>query len=108
MKIHDRNGLQSKLKALAELKDVQEAVKTNTAELQNKAMRRAPVDTGNLKRSIEMELTDGGLTGVVKATAGYSAYLEYGTRFMSAQPFLRPSTFEQNVQFQKDLFRLLK
>lgn len=102
------NGLDSKLKQLAELKDIQRAVKVNTSELENKAKRKVPVDSGNLKRSIEIDFADGGLTGIVKATAEYSAYVEFGTRFMTSQPYLRPSAFEQNVQFRKDLFRLME
>ncbi len=31
------------------------------------------------------------LVGVVKATAFYGAFVEYGTRYMNPQPFLRPA-----------------
>jgi HK97 gp10 family phage protein len=70
-----------KLKSNANMKDVKQIVKQNTAELTQGAQRKAPVDTGNLRRSITMDLSDGGLTGKVKPTADYAPYLEYGTRF---------------------------
>ena len=38
----------------------------------------------------------------------YSAYVEYGTRFQSAQPFVKPAYNVQKGVFIKDLERLLK
>ena len=40
-----------------------------------------PVDTGNLRRNVRWNGKS------VKSAAPYSAYLEYGTRDMQAQPF---------------------
>lgn len=39
----------------------------------------APVDDGNLRDSIEMQILNGGLTAVVRVTAHYAIYVEYGT-----------------------------
>lgn len=39
----------------------------------------APVDDGNLRDSIEMEIFDAGFTAVVRVTAHYAVYVEYGT-----------------------------
>lgn len=39
----------------------------------------APVDDGNLRDSIEMEIRDGGLTAVVRVTAHYAVYVNFGT-----------------------------
>ena len=64
--------LTMKLKSNANMKDVKQIVKQNTAELTQVAQRKAPVDTGNLRRSITMDLSDGGLTGKVKPTADYA------------------------------------
>ena len=52
--------LTMKLKSNANMKDVKQIVKQNTAELTQGAQRKAPVDTGNLRRSITMDLSDGG------------------------------------------------
>lgn len=108
VKITGVDVLVKELKKQASLQDVKNAVKMNTANLQKQAMRKAPVDTGNLKRSITIDILDGGHTGKVTATADYSIYQEYGTRFMSAQPFMRPSLSIIEPQFRKDLERLMK
>lgn len=100
--------LTMKLKSNANMKDVKQIVKQNTAELTQGAQRKAPVDTGHLRRSITMDLSDGGLTGKVKPTADYAPYLEYGTRFQSAQPFMRPAFNKQKVQFKSDMDKLVE
>lgn len=100
--------LTMKLKSNANMKDVKQIVKQNTAELTQGAQRKAPVDTGNLRRSITMDLSDGGLTGKVKPTADYAPYLEYGTRFQSAQPFMRPAFNKQKEQFKSDMDKLVE
>jgi len=100
--------LTMKLKSNANMKDVKQIVKQNTAELTQGAQRKAPVDTGNLRRSITMDLSDGGLTGKVKPTADYAPYLEYGTRFQSARPFMRPAFNKQKAQFKSDMDKLVE
>ncbi|PCS15925.1 hypothetical protein RU91_GL000762 [Lactococcus lactis subsp. lactis] len=55
-----------------------------------------------------MELTEGGFSGQAGPHTDYSAYVEYGTRFQSAQPFVKPAYNEQKGLFIKDLERLLK
>lgn len=105
--IRGADELAGYLKKMATMDDVKQAVKINTSEMQNQAMRRAPVDTGNLKRMIEIDFSDGGLTGKVTSSAGYSGYLEWGTRFMSAQPYMRPSFKVVGGQFDRDMSRLM-
>lgn len=108
MKISGTDALMKALNKRADLQDIKNAVRMNTSKFQNEAMRKAPVDTGNLKRSITIDILDGGYTGKITATADYSIYQEYGTRFMSAQPFMRPSLSIVEPQFRKDLERLMK
>lgn len=78
---------------LAEKEDeaAKNLVKYTASKIQREAMRTVPVDTGNLKRSIILDVEDGGKSATVTATADYSAYVEYGTRKMSARPFMRPA-----------------
>ncbi|NJP37921.1 HK97-gp10 family putative phage morphogenesis protein [Alkalicoccus luteus] len=64
--------------------------------------------TGDTRRSIRMELKDGGMTAVVKPSTDYSPYLEYGTRFMAAQPFVRPSFDVESQLFIEDLRKLIE
>jgi HK97 gp10 family phage protein len=71
-------------------------------------MRDAPVDTGALKRSIQLDIRDGGMSAHVNPTQHYAPYLEYGTRFMAPRPFLRQNFFFQRYQFIRDLEKLMK
>lgn len=108
IKLVGETKLVAKLKKNMQMDLVKKAVRVNGAELQKKAQKKAPVDTGQLKRSIGMEITDGGLTAEVMDGVEYGAYQEYGTRFMNAQPFMQPSLQEQSKQFKKDLERCVK
>ena len=97
------NRLQQKLVKMADPARINEVVLRNTTELQEKAKRNAPVDTGFLQGSIRFDMQGGGKTGVVKATADYAQYVELGTRFMLAQPYMKPAFDEQKEIFLKDL-----
>ncbi len=98
--------LLKKLKKAASHEDVTDAVKINTAELARNAIRSTPVDTGFLKRSITPEVT--GLVGRVRVGAEYGAYVELGTRFMAAQPYIAPNFMSQRIKFLNDLKRLME
>src|SRR5690625_674089 len=108
IEIRSSGNLAKRLNELANLKDVQNAVRVNTTEMHRKASRRVPVDTGHLRRSLTIDFSDGGLTERVSTDVEYSMYVEFGTRFQSAQPFFRPILYEQREQFAKDMSRLLK
>lgn len=111
--------LEGKLKDAATMRDVKDVVKKNGADLQEGMMRRAVFKghyegkkfikpTGTTKRSIALNIREFGLTARVYPTTEYSSYLEYGTRFMNAQPFIKPAFFIQQYKFVKDLSRLMK
>lgn len=102
------DDLENRLKKYATLNDVKRVVQNNTSELNRNAQRNAPVDTGFLRRSIVMELANGGYTGKSTAGAEYAPYLEYGTRFMAKQPFMGPAYRKQKAQFKTDLERLME
>lgn len=104
--------LLTKLRKGAKFVDVQNAVKLNGSELDRKMTRNASFtkgyQTGATKRSINLVITKGGLVATVAPTTEYSEYLELGTRFMSAQPFIGPSYHSQKPIFLKDLMRLME
>ena len=87
-------------------------VRQNGGELQQGIVRRADFrkgyQTGTTKRSVQLDFEDDGLTALSGPTTEYSPYLEWGTRFMEAQPFVRPAHDEQADQFRKDMERLVK
>lgn len=99
--------LQKKLKKNQSLESVAVMVKLNGAEMEQTMMKKAAVDTGFMKRSITLYLENEGLKVIVKPTASYSGYVEYGTRFMDAQPFVRPAHDIQVPIFISDLMKLV-
>jgi len=65
-------------------------------DVQNRARAHCPVDTGRLRSSI---MAVPGTTAVgpyveVGTSVDYAPYVELGTRYMSAQPYLRPALAE--------------
>src|SRR5699024_7941187 len=108
IEIRSSGNLAKRLNELANLRDVQNAVKLNTTEMHRKASRKVADDTGHLKRTLTIDFRDGGLTGRVYTDVEYAIYQEYGTRFQSGTPFMRPSLYEQRPMFYKDMERLLK
>lgn len=104
----DASKLKAKFKKMQNMTPLKKVVRINTAELQQKAQYSAAVDSGNLKRSILLQIGNSGMTGRVESMASYSAYVEYGTRFMYAQPFLGPAFHEQKLLFFKDMEALVK
>lgn len=85
-----------------------EVLKKNADELQRKEKRDVPVDTGFLKRSITVTSEDKGLTVIIEPTADYARYVEYGTRYMAAQPYVRSNVYEQTKQLKKDMEKFVK
>ena len=119
IKLEGMEKLQVKLKKNVQMSDVKRVVKANGAALQEAAQRKAPVGTpqstgipgyvgGTLKRSIVLEIRDGGLTAEVEPTAEYATYVEYGTRFMNAQPYMRPTYNQQKEKFKSDMKKLAR
>jgi HK97 gp10 family phage protein len=75
-------------------------VTRNSAERVANAMRlRAPVDTGQLKASIQVKQRSGAASARVTA-AYYWVFQEYGTRHHAAQPFVN-----QSVETERPVFR---
>ena len=121
------NGLEEiegKLRANCTLDDVRSVVRKAGADLQSNMQRRATFrghyewkagkglvfvkPSGTTKRSISLELRDGGMTAAVGPSTEYSPYLEYGTRFMTAQPFIGPAFNEEKIRFKNRLQKLFK
>lgn len=119
IKITGIDKLQMKLKKNVQMSGVKKVVRKNGSELQKKAQKNAPVGTpqstgipgyvgGTLKRSIGLDITDGGMTAEVEPLAEYAAYVEYGTRYMNAQPYLKPAFNEQKEKFKQDMRKLAR
>jgi len=74
-------------------KEVREAMSTAMQKFQfdfeAQALSAVPVDTGTLKNSYSSEVTDTSFRG--HFAAPYAAFVEWGTRFMAAQPYAEPA-----------------
>ena len=108
IKVVGMDKLEKQLKKNVTLNDVKKVVRKNGVGLQKAAQEKAPIDTGTLKRSVGIDITDSGMTATVEPTAEYSAYVEYGTRFMKAQPYMKPALEEQEKLFKADMQKLVK
>lgn len=112
IKVKGLDKLQKALKDNVTLDDVKRVVKHNGSALHRKMQAEADFTkgyaTGATKRSIGLEIQDSGLTANVKPTTEYSPYLEYGTRYMEAQPFVRPAFNEQKEKFKQDMQKLVR
>lgn len=109
MRLDGMDELQDALSRGADIdRPVREIVKRRTSEMNRKAQRFAPVATGDLRRSILSTYENNGLTGITRAGMNYAPYVEYGTRYMSAKPFLRPAFYEVVWSFREDLERLVR
>ena len=112
IKVEGLDKLEKKLRKNITLDDVKRVVRHNGSQLQTKMQTNADFkkgyQTGTTKRGIGLEIQDGGFTAEVGPETEYSPYLEYGTRFMEAQPFIKPAHEEQKQKFKQDMQRLVK
>lgn len=112
IKVTGLDKLEKRLKSNVTMDDVKRVVRKHGADLQKKIQDNAEFtqgyQTGTTKRSVGLEITDGGFTVESGPTTEYAPYVEYGTRFMQAQPFIKPALDEQKKQFQKDMQKLVR
>ena len=117
--------LQTKLQRVAKMEEVEHIVEKHGEAMQKKAVnnasrfrghyegrgknRRFVRPTGATQRSISVNSgkIDRFKYRVAPGT-DYAAYVELGTRKMSAQPFIKPAFDEQKKLFKNDLERLVK
>ncbi len=97
------------------LPQIRKAFPTETSKALRKCALRierdskmaAPVDTGTLKGSIGTEgVTPGSMKMSVFTACGYGAHVNFGTRRMSARPFMTDAAQKAGVTLRSDLERL--
>lgn len=69
--------------------------------ISNGADDLAAVDTGRLRQSIQHILELHNDSVYVGSTVDHSIYVEFGTKYMEAQPFLMPAAFNNIEQIRK-------
>ena len=101
---------QKKLKKNVRMEDVKRVIRHNGSQLQTGIQSNADFSkgyqTGATKRSVGLDIKDNGLTAESGPTTEYAEYLEYGTRFMEAQPFVKPAFDKQVEKFKRDMKKL--
>ena len=114
IRIEGLDKLQAGLKGRMNLTEVPPIVKKYGAQLSSDTqdnMRKAYThgySTGRTRRSVKPIFSDGGMTVSVGPTTDYFPYLEFGTRFMSAMPTLKPAFDVQSQLFINELKRLMQ
>lgn len=103
--------LESKLKKNVSLSDVKRVVRNNGSKLQSNIQKNADFSkgyaTGTTKRSVNLQIGANGLEASSEPQTDYSQYVEWGTRFMEAQPFVRPGFVETKENFKSDMRKLV-
>lgn len=112
LKVEGLDELRKSLKDKVTLDDVKRVVRHHGSGLQTRMQNEADFkmgyQTGTTKRSIGLEITDSGFSASVGPETEYAPYLEYGTRFMDAQPFVKPAYDAQKAKFKRDMQKLVK
>ena len=124
IKLEGVDELQKRLKENVQLDDVKRVVKHNGSELQKRIKNKAVFKghwgyergkgrtfvkpSGATRDSVALEITDGGFAAEAGPTTEYAPYVELGTRFMQAQPFVRPAFEEQKKEFERDMKKLTR
>lgn len=96
------------------LNEAKEVIKKNTAQMHEKTISNMigtytkGYRTGNTEDNTTFEIEDGGLSGVQTTNTDYIEYLEKGTRYMAAEPTIKPAFDAQKVVFKKEMEDLVK
>ena len=77
---------------------MEDIVEQTALRVDKEAKKNCPVDTGNLRASISIDLN--GMEAEVGTNVEYAPFIEYGTSKSKAQPFLTPA--KQTVEGQLD------
>jgi HK97 gp10 family phage protein len=88
--------------------DIMPEIKEATYKVKRAAKDLVPVDTGALKGSIRHKLFSKEQTGVIYTTLEYAPHQEFGTRYMPAQPFMRPAMNMHRAGIQQSLKKFMR
>ena len=114
LKVEGLDALVGTLKENVTLDDVKRIVRKNGADLTRQMKAQTAVayvkgySTGDTAGSINMKITNGGLTAEVGPSMAYSPYVEYGTRKMAPEPIAQPSLDVVGPKFLSDMQRVMK
>ena len=87
--------------SVKELQDPKAVLQKAAFIVQRSAQANAPVRTGNLRRSITTRIE--GHAAYVGTAVEYAPYVEYGTKYMPARPFLGKALEDNKPQIEQML-----
>lgn len=101
IKVAGSSKLKNQLKQLPEdlRAGLKLAVKASAAAIKADAKKRAPVESGNLKKSIRYRVDPDGLGATVRVDEFYGRFVEYGTTSQDPQPFMTPAAEAERTRF---------
>lgn len=110
IKLEGAPGLLNKIKlAVPRIRqNVREEVATTALLIESSAKELSPVDTGLNRASIHAEFSNDGLGAEVVAPTEYAIFLEVGTRYMTARPFMGPAFELHRGRFLERMKQALK
>lgn len=88
--------------------DLMPVIKESARKVQRSARDTAPVDSGDLKRSIKTKHYPKQQSSVVYTTLEYASYVEFGTSKMAAQPYMRPALNRHRAGINQSIKKYLR
>ena len=82
---------------------LKDAISDLRDEIEETTTTLVPVDTGALRDSINIELTDNGYGIHAEATMDYASFVDKGTRKMSAEPYFEEPITEAFTRFEDEI-----
>ena len=90
--------------------DIYNAIRDSALLVERDAKLNCPVDTGNLRASIQTEIneTDTEYVAEVGTNVEYAAFVEFGTKNMEAKPYLVPALEANRDTIKESIMNALK
>ena len=111
MQLEGLDALRIKLRRLEDWPTIAESIiEKHLVIIVETAKVLAPVDTGFMRdniRTLGAKISQDVIGGEILSAAEYSSFVEYGTKFQTAQPHLRPAVERRIEGLIEDLVRAI-
>ncbi len=91
---YDKNAIPKVMDAI--IKGLYEA----TIVIRDDAIEYCPFDTGKLMGSIRRTVNENKKYGIVFTNVEYAPHVEFGTKKMNSQPFMRPALYDNQTKIK--------
>ena len=86
---------------------VSQVVRKTAFDVEADAKNSVPVDTGNLKNSIQTEIASNFEATIGPRGVEYDMYVEFGTSRQTAQPYMTPAAENARPKFEQAMNNLV-